>query len=128
MDQQRVEAELPGDLRAPRMARTWMAEQLAPVGLAPADCEAALLLVSELVTNVVTHTASAPTLILETRSDRILVEVADTDAAPAAIREDDAAAVGGWGLRIVDEVASDWGVRSGDGAKVVWFTIERDRS
>ena len=127
--ERRHETQIVADLRAPHVARTWMAEQLEPLGVEPEVAESALLLLSELVTNVVTHTDSAPTIGIEVGGDRVLVEVGDSDRRPAAIRDQEAGPLGGWGLRIVDQIASSWGVRPGpDGAKVVWFAIDRPAS
>lgn len=122
-----AEAEFAVDRSAPRLARRWVADQLEPLGLSASTMEDALLLVSELVTNVVVHTESAPTVTVTAAPSRIEIEVADSDGQRAAVRDRSPDEVGGWGLRIVQEVASSWGTRfPGGGTKVVWFTIERD--
>lgn len=121
-----AEAEFAIDSAAPRQARLWAAAQLEPLGLSPERTQDALLLVSELVTNVIVHTESPPTVTIEATVDQIEIGVSDTDREPAEIRDRPSDQVGGWGLRIVDQVASSWGTRfPGAGVKVLWFAIER---
>jgi anti-sigma regulatory factor (Ser/Thr protein kinase) len=95
----------------------------------------ARLLISELVTNVIRHVPKGPgddqiELIIDHSNGHLRVEVADRGTgfvpAPRVDRQNDAS---GWGLHILAQVASRWGVESDDGARV-WFEIETapDRS
>ena len=80
----------------------------------------AALMVSELVTNAVRHGIGAITLRIEAEPDAVRVEVADDGkvvVAPNPTPGDH----GGWGLRIVDQLADDWGVL--DGSTKVWFRL-----
>ena len=87
--------------------------------------DTAQLLLSELVTNVVRHTpCSSMTLSLHLSPGSIRAEVNDCDAtrfpAMAPLRPSEP---GGIGLRIVDQMASDWGAYETDHGKCVWFEI-----
>lgn len=124
-----AEAEFAVESSAPRLARLWVAGQLEPLRLSAAQTNDALLLVSELVTNVIVHTESPPTVTVAATADRVEIAVADRDGELAAVRDRSPDEIGGWGLRIVDEVASSWGARfPGGGVKVVWFAIDRDHA
>ena len=97
--------------------------------LDPAVRETIALLLSELVTNSVRHAGLTGTDEIECRiaaGEVIRVEVRDPGPgyrpAPAAARADSS---GGWGLLIVDRLASRWGVRGARPA-CVWFELDRD--
>jgi len=87
----------------------------------------ASLCLSELVTNAVQHPREGATDDFEVAvslTDAALhVEVRDSGAGfdPGDPTEGDER---GWGLFIVDQLASRWGVESGEGT-LVWFEIER---
>ena len=83
----------------------------------------AALLVSELVTNAVIHGIGTISLRIDVEPDGLRVEVADegeVEVAPSPT----AGARGGWGLRIVDLLADDWGVLKG--STKVWFRVVTD--
>jgi anti-sigma regulatory factor (Ser/Thr protein kinase) len=87
-----------------------------------ADAE---LLTSELVTNAVVHGHSAPRLVLEVWDDRIRVVVTDSD--PRMTLEPlhvQTSSEHGRGLRIVDSLASKWGVSPWGRGKSVWFELD----
>ena len=113
-----VTIELNPGPSAPREARRLTADHAARL---PDDRRhAALLLVSELVTNSVAHGAGTVVLRLDAMADRLRVEVQDEGNGTPGIRET-AGPDGGWGLRLVDALAQRWGVREGGG--LVWFEI-----
>jgi anti-sigma regulatory factor (Ser/Thr protein kinase) len=95
-----------------------------------------LLVVSELVTNVVKHAGGPPCLAVRhrRRPHRLTIEVTDSDGdhVPQVViaTGDEPSApgdVGGWGLRLVDRVASRWGVRPGPSCtKAVWAEFDID--
>jgi anti-sigma regulatory factor (Ser/Thr protein kinase) len=115
---------LPDDVSASRLARRWTERQLAPLGLAPARLGIIELLVTELVTNAVEHTSSAPVLTLDADDGVLRVEVEDDGGGLAQIPDRDPERLGGWGLRIVDELADSWGASyRASGAKVLWFCV-----
>ena len=80
------------------------------------------------MSNVVLHTESDPVVTLRVDPDRVLIGVEDTSAHAAQLREpdEDAERPGGWGLRIVDQIADEWGADLVDGRKVVWFAVGVD--
>jgi len=89
-------------------------------------CETALLLVSELFTNAVLHTASVTIGCVVRQIGRHLrIEVRD-EGGGAAIPEPGPAAVGavnGRGLMLVEALSAAWGVaRDGDG-QTVWCDL-----
>lgn len=84
--------------------------------------EQALLVSSELVSNAYLHGAGEIELVVNLFEDRIRIEVVDEghEQAPA-VREQPADESGGWGLRIVDQVALQWGVF--EGTTHVWADL-----
>jgi len=119
--------ELAADTRAPGIARQAAAE--ATAGLPEPIREAALLLLSEVVTNAVRHGCSGPgdlvRLSLTRRAGSIRFEVEDPGPGiPAAIAEhqDGPLRESGWGLVMVDRLASRWGTER-DPSRV-WFELD----
>jgi two-component sensor histidine kinase len=85
----------------------------------------ATLLVSELVTNSVKYGEGSILMRLRTRGARqVTAEVLDEGAGfDPHERRPSRSAPGGFGLRLVDEIASRWGIR--DDSARVWFEIDR---
>jgi anti-sigma regulatory factor (Ser/Thr protein kinase) len=82
------------------------------------------LLVSELVTNAIRHGRGEISLCARVDDDRLLVEVIDEGSGfEHELRRREFEQVGGWGLDIVDDVSSRWGVH--EGTTHVWFELER---
>lgn len=87
----------------------------------------ALVMVTELVANVLTHTASEARIVVQVTDDAVCVFVHDDDEhSQPTMRPVDPTRVGGNGLRIVDSLADTWGTidHPGDG-KSVWFRLLR---
>lgn len=84
----------------------------------------AVLMVSELVTNAVQHGVGAISLRIDACADTVRIEVAD-EGNVAVAPSPQPRAHGGWGLRIVEQLADDWGVL--DGSTRVWFRLGRPR-
>ena len=84
-----------------------------------------VLLVSELVSNSVKYGEGDIRLRVRTRGPRqILVEVVDDGGGfSPAVRRPSRFHAGGFGLHLVDELASSWGVHAGTAH--VWFEIDR---
>jgi anti-sigma regulatory factor (Ser/Thr protein kinase) len=78
------------------------------------------LMVSELVTNAVVHGIGTISLRIDVDTDAVRIEVSDQGEVALA-PSPTPGAHGGWGLRIVDELADDWGVLAG--STKVWFRI-----
>jgi anti-sigma regulatory factor (Ser/Thr protein kinase) len=119
------ECELGSGAGAPGVARRLLTEWFAGV-LADGTLTTARLLVSELVTNAVTHGAGRVTLRAQLFELRVLVEVFDEGGGfERDLRGGDfrTPGLGGWGLSIVDAESIRWGVRGG--RSHVWFELER---
>ena len=95
--------------------------------LAPELLQVAQLLASELVSNAVRHADAASIgLRVEVVTRYVRVEVADEGPGFALFEPvtPPASGIGGWGLHLVDELSSRWGLVDGGGARV-WFEIDR---
>jgi anti-sigma regulatory factor (Ser/Thr protein kinase) len=78
------------------------------------------LVATELVDNAYLHGRGQIGLVLRRREDRLLLEVIDQGSGQAIkIREE--APDGGWGLRILDQIAERWGAY--EGTTHVWAEI-----
>ncbi|MFJ5225912.1 ATP-binding protein [Streptomyces sp. NPDC088400] len=93
-------------------------------------CDMAVLLMSELFTNAVLHTASAQ-ISCEVRvtSAHVRLDVHDQGAQDGALspRCPDSRAEGGRGLLLVDTLSEAWGVtaRAGGVGRTVWAVLPR---
>ncbi|WP_091124639.1 ATP-binding protein [Nocardioides terrae] len=87
-----------------------------------ADAE---LLTSEVVSNAVMHGAPPLSLSVLAADGQLIVEVSDgSDDLPRFPAGDaDPDAVGGRGLRIVQMLASAWGIHTTTRGKTVWFRL-----
>jgi anti-sigma regulatory factor (Ser/Thr protein kinase) len=95
--------------------------------LDPPLMETLRLLVTELVTNSVRHTAADfVTLKVAVGKSAVLTEVSDTGPgfAPECVEQAGADDTG-WGLFLVQRLASAWGVKHEGPAKRVWFELRR---
>lgn len=116
---------LPPSLNAPAIARGHL-QQLTDQ-LPREILQAALLAVSEVVTNAVLH--GAPDIVLEIQlvPDELRVTVADSDAAlpPSELSTPAPNRPSGRGLLILDALVSRWGVRVHEErpGKSIWFTL-----
>jgi anti-sigma regulatory factor (Ser/Thr protein kinase) len=88
------------------------------------------LVTSELVTNVVLHTEDGGALRAWDPKPAVplRIEVEDQDVAARDVvvaRPEGVRRVGGRGLRIVDDLADDWGIIATETGKVVWAEFNR---
>jgi anti-sigma regulatory factor (Ser/Thr protein kinase) len=121
---------LPRSLEAPELARRALTAAIDGHGISADSVavEAALLVVSELVTNAILHAREPYELVIDLRG-RAAVRISVADGSPDPPTSDphrDAARPGGWGLRLIDRASDSWGVgRRGDyvPGKVVWAEI-----
>ncbi|MET9669345.1 ATP-binding protein [Streptomyces sp. NPDC006475] len=97
----------------------------------PETVDAAMLIVTELVTNAVEHTDAADIICtVSLRSDVVTVSVTDTDtdtgafthSAPVPALPDDLEE-SGRGLFLVSALATDWGTRLTAGSREVWACL-----
>ncbi|MFE2015813.1 ATP-binding protein [Streptomyces sp. NPDC059491] len=84
-----------------------------------------LLLVSEIVTNALTHGGAPYELRLDRTGGRVWVQVSDTSPVrPRPHGPHRAGRTSGHGLYLLERISADWGcVRRGEG-KAVWFEME----
>jgi anti-sigma regulatory factor (Ser/Thr protein kinase) len=111
-------ADLPRRADSVQAARRLVALHAVP--LSEPQIADACLMVSELVTNALLHGTGAITLRIATRPERVTVEVSDDGHGKVAIAPQPGVD-GGWGLRLVDELADAWGAERG--STPVWFRI-----
>lgn len=105
-------------------ARRFVAGTLASWG-ADGAVESVELLVSELVTNSVLHAGTPVDLTLACENGLLHVEVHDDSPAIPRPRRFHAEAATGRGLRLVESIATRWGVEKvPDDGKVVWFDLD----
>jgi DNA-binding NarL/FixJ family response regulator len=127
-----VEAALAGrtrldaDARSSAAARRFVEEALAQSGKAEL-LDVVNLCVSELVTNAVLHTSSAPDLAVWITATGVRVEVGDEGGDLPGAEPEPAAldAVSGRGLSLVESLATAWGVIPRPSGKTVWFEVAR---
>jgi two-component sensor histidine kinase len=109
---------------APAQARRMLRETVA--SLVPADvAHTAELLVSELVTNAITHGRGVVRLAIDCADHCLSVTVSDDEPATPTVQPERLLSDGGRGLRMIESLASSWGVspRNGVPGKDVWFRL-----
>lgn len=122
-----VDVVLPASQLAPKQARDALAE-LAPE-LSPGRFEDARLLASELVTNSVRHAATGRDARVRFRAEArrgwLRVEVTDWGEGfePGPPERPEWDSLSGYGLFLVDRVASRWGVERAR-TTLVWFELD----
>jgi anti-sigma regulatory factor (Ser/Thr protein kinase) len=104
--------------RARRLVRSWL-------GADDRRLDRVELLLSELVTNVVHHVGSPMVVRCRRLPGTVRIEVADASVDPPRVIEAPGSR-SGYGLRIVESLADDWGFESLDGGKAVWFEVHDD--
>ncbi|MEV8567378.1 ATP-binding protein [Streptomyces sp. NPDC051322] len=110
-------------------ARRRTRDRLRLWGLAEDTCDLTVLIVSELVTNAVRHTASTAVLcqVRSSTDGLVHVEVQDEGTCGPKPRKlvPGPDAESGRGLLLVDALTEDWGIRTADPAagRTVWATL-----
>jgi anti-sigma regulatory factor (Ser/Thr protein kinase) len=119
-----VELRLPPEPIASTLARAAVAA--VGSGLPEAVVSNVELLTSEVVSNAVWHANLDPSqeIVLRIVSDGyVRVEVADPGPPFEAQRRRRGSGVSGWGLFLVDALATSWGVEPEGRGKKVWFEL-----
>jgi anti-sigma regulatory factor (Ser/Thr protein kinase) len=110
------------DPRAPRAARSFVAEELAAAD--DQTREAALLMTSELATNSVRHAQTGFTITVDHLDGHVRVSVEDRGVNRPTPRSPSPHEATGRGLGIVASLAAQWGSAvTADGGNRVWFTL-----
>ncbi len=84
-----------------------------------------ILMLSELVTNAVVHGRAPRSIAIEVTAADITVKVSDASLVLPQVRHPEALALGGNGMRIIDQLASAWGVDLTSAGKTVWIRQDR---
>jgi two-component sensor histidine kinase len=109
---------------APAQARRLVRDVVAP--LVPPDvAHTAELLVSELVTNAITHGTGTVHISIDCANHCLSVTVGDDEPTIPEMQPERLLSMGGRGMRMVEALASAWGVtpRADGGGKDVWFRL-----
>jgi anti-sigma regulatory factor (Ser/Thr protein kinase) len=117
-----AEVALPGDPRSAGAARKFLADTLASWGCADFEF-AAVLLLSELVTNAVLHARTDVVVRISRLAGALRLEVGDQSPRTPIPRHYSRDATTGRGLALVDSLARDWGVDADHEGKVVWCEL-----
>jgi len=111
-----------------RAARNVVGQELARSGWSPSDIDRVRLVVSELAANAVLHARTHFELRCDI-DDTARIEVVDWSPGHLpSVREIQPEQPGGLGMRLVGELADEWGVERHDDRKVVWCVLCRSRS
>jgi anti-sigma regulatory factor (Ser/Thr protein kinase) len=109
---------------APSQARTLVRRTVGE--LVPEDLlDTAELLVSELVTNAILHGSGMVIVAVDCEDDTVVLTVSDDEPTPPTLQPERLMALGGRGMRMIELLAGDWGVRprtDGPG-KQVWVRL-----
>ncbi|MEU3449742.1 ATP-binding protein [Streptomyces thermolilacinus] len=96
-----------------------------------ADLNAVRLVVTELLANVLHHTGGEWRLRLRAQEERLTLEVDDASPTPPTARQPDFAGGGGFGWRLVEQLADRVEVSPGPSGKTVraewWMPADRSR-
>ncbi|HET9691423.1 MAG TPA: ATP-binding protein [Acidimicrobiales bacterium] len=112
----------PPDPRSVGAVRRFVADAVRAAGADDPSVDDAVLVASEVATNVVDHARTPFEVDVHIDGGAALVAVRDGSAVGLAARDLRADAEDGRGLHIVGSLALDWGVESHrDGGKVVWW-------
>ena len=113
---------LPIDARSPATARKLLLSALD--GREASAVEDAVLMMSELVTNAVRHTRAVLFVLVTIENHTLHVDVTDDNPTLPTPPDPEHADTNGRGLRIVDALATRWGVTPTTQGKTVWFETQ----
>jgi anti-sigma regulatory factor (Ser/Thr protein kinase) len=131
----RQEHILPADESAPLLARSALDGAIPPPVLNE-RADDARLAITELATNAVKHGQLRPgqdtfRLVIDADEERLRIEMEQATAAAGVRvvepRPEDPVRVGGYGLRLVEQMADEWGFEAGPPGHV-WFEFRSGSS
>ncbi len=124
----RLELELQRNVRAPAHARSAVSERLGDLALEGLEAQTLVLLVSEVVSNAVRHSSGPAdgtiSLLVTATPEAVRVAVTDPGEGFTPRPRDPERIEDGYGLYLLEKVASCWGVES-KGGTTVWFELAR---
>jgi len=108
---------------APAKARR-MVRESARLQLSAESVHTAELLVSELVTNAITHGSGQVVVTVDSDEAGVLITVGDSSSEAPLLQPEQPLALGGRGLRMIETLAAEWGITPRpEGGKDVWFRL-----
>ena len=115
--------ELRAGPQTPAQARWFLAQALASFDV-DVDWQTAALLTSEVASNAARHGKEPIDVTVSIDNEDVRVSIFDRGAGfhpgdRGPVGEDE----GGWGLRLVEDLSSDWGVDRRDDGTEVWFRL-----
>jgi anti-sigma regulatory factor (Ser/Thr protein kinase) len=113
--------ELPASPSAAPLARRFSRRALR--GCPDAVIDVAQLLVTELVTNAVVHTGSAPIIRVDVDPGGVRVAVHDNSRTIPRVQRPSDETDGGRGLFLVEALATSWGSSETENGKLIWFAL-----
>ena len=120
--------ELQRDVEAPAIARAAVAGRFESLGLDGSVSSTLALLVSEVVSNAVRHSAGPRDalieLVAEATADAIRIAVTDAGEGFTPQPRNPGRTHDGYGLYLLEKVSARWGVES-RGPTTVWFELPR---
>lgn len=123
-----VTLELARTVQAPGLARAAVARRCEQLDLDAGLAQSLILLVSEVVSNAVRHSSGDPDsliqLVASFGEQRIRVTVTDAGKGFVPRPRDPGSTRDGYGLYLLEKVATRWGVESVGDTKV-WFELPR---
>ncbi len=119
----RVQRSLPAQPRSVPLARSWAEGWLAGSEVPEPARDVARLVISELVTNAISQGEGAVRVTLEAADGSLFVEVFDSGHRLPSLDDAPVDATSGRGLRLVDAVCDEWGVREELEGKTVWARV-----
>ncbi|MFC4948171.1 ATP-binding protein [Pseudonocardia sp. GCM10023141] len=93
-------------------------------GVSEDSCDRAMLIVTELVSNVVDHAHTPLTVTVRPDGGMLHVHVQDGSALPPALQPLDPLAVRGRGLQMIDALTTRWGWTLEGTGKTVWAVVD----
>ncbi|MDP8953404.1 MAG: ATP-binding protein [Actinomycetota bacterium] len=107
--------------------RTFVRDALGETDAPPDVVDSAVLLVSELATNVTLHARTDLQVTIRFEQSRLWAEVKDWNSRMPQTCMAPIDATTGRGLALVEALASRWGAERDDDGKRIWFLLEADR-
>jgi anti-sigma regulatory factor (Ser/Thr protein kinase) len=113
----------PPQPETPGLARRQLDPVLEQWEIGPDDRWAALLVMSELVTNAVEHAGTRLSLVVTRTIEGLLIEVSDESGAEPKLQTPGTIERRGHGLRVVDGLTCRWDWTMSAGGKTVWAMV-----